>query len=311
MNWRPKPPGPTKAENFEWWAREIFERLSIRRLSALVVVTGQTGTGKSTLAIRFAERIAEIVREAFLRQPWEYLLNGPPGVFSCGIPTGRFDMRSQVVYTARELISQWTVRQWYEPIVYDESVTGAFSRQHNSVEAKAVVEAAFRMRIKRVPVFLCIPNINALDRQLRLFSVDTWARCNQDPKGRAVIRVRPDRENFKLDSKLHLYPHPERPVVAWKAFDDDDPRWKGYEEQKIEALNRWGQEMILLLEEDRAKKLGLKRTRDAEEGDQETDDQIADLLLAGESNRPIMEKLHVNPRRIKRVRARLQEEGQL
>ncbi len=311
MNWRPKPPGPTPKDNFEWWAGEFFERLSVRKLSVLLVVTGKTGSGKSTLAIRFAERMSELVRAAFRAHPWEDLRNEAPGVQSCAIPSGTFDFRSQVVYTARALISQWTARRWYEPVIYDESVTGAFSRQHNSVEAKAVVEAAFRMRIKRVPVFLCIPNINALDKQLRLFSVDTWARCQENPKGKAVIRIRPDKENFKLDSKLHLYPDLERPIVTWKAFEDDDPRWRAYEAIKIEELDRWGAEKIRELDAERNRRLGIRDSGGEEEGDQETDDQIADMLLAGESNRPIMEELHVNPRRIKRVRKKLQAEGQL
>lgn len=130
---------------------------------ATVAISGDTGMGKSELAISIALALSE-----FTGQP--------------------FSVERNVVYTREQLDEAIRSLPRYSPIIVDEAVNVLFSRddQKNSRIIK-VLEAC---RSRNLAMFFCMPDFSAMDAKARKSRIRFWIEIRKVGEGLEFIRRR-------------------------------------------------------------------------------------------------------------------------
>lgn len=205
---------PTPEDSWNYLQLLLALRIH-RKWHNVVVVSGESGVGKSTLALRAARDVQAATRllpelspEVFARVcdrrvPPEDLL--PDLVKSLDWTEAfkdaqerpdAFDPTKQVAYDARDMLALYESRSFGDAVVSDEAIEGGYNRQWQSVENIELVKAVNKVRAKGITVFYLIPHLEDLDPEFRERSCRFWVYCDAERPGRAVAHERPSKIRY-------------------------------------------------------------------------------------------------------------------
>lgn len=273
-------------ENWDFWLR-LFNQRTDDDEPNVIVVTGPTGCGKSTFAIRMAQRLMAM-------RP--------------GLPPFNFQ---HMTYGALDLLRSWdrikdegkgTV------IVADEGIKGGMGRQSQTAENVELLSAINFVRILGATVLYLIPDIHDLDAGWRDRAVKFWAAARERPKGSVVMHMRPDNPVSywrRPPNSLGLYQHAtledgtdigEYSPLRWDPVGGKE--WEDYEVNKKKRVHELLKESIAKLEGGPAKE---------EKANRESEDARR-LLSAGVSQRLIAQTFHHDVGWVRRQKYTLTEE---
>ncbi|KKK64315.1 hypothetical protein LCGC14_2985450, partial [marine sediment metagenome] len=114
-------------------------------------ITGRKGSGKSSFAIQVARRYAE-----------RYF----------GEKT--FDINKYIAYNNEEVIEKIHTLPMYSPLIGDEAVRFAWSREWNKADNKELAKLSTQIRTKRLIFFMNIPKLAWIDSVYREGMLDFW-----------------------------------------------------------------------------------------------------------------------------------------
>ncbi len=171
-----------------------------RKFDGVVVVTGDEGVGKSTLALRIAQGL-----------------------------NPAFPM-SDLCYTASEVLGAYQRARRGQPFVYDEGVRGLLAGETFSPEQVALVKALTLVRSSGAVLLICIPSIHMLSKQIRARRATLWVHVSS--RGRGTVFVRDHRLKFKDKGDLNMTGWATCPKVTWKPYSVLSRLWRDYEVKK-------------------------------------------------------------------------------
>lgn len=196
----------------EYWAKRIANRIR-NQWDALVIITGPRGTGKSTLAIKLAIRVSEL-----LGKTW--------------------DVQTGLGYSALDVLSFY--RKATETgerglaMVYDEGVRGLMSSETLDREQVALVRAINLVRESGCVLILCIPDMMTLAKSVRSRLATLWLAVRA--RGVARVNEREARLWYKPESTFGFTVSPTCPHLTWDKFRSRDAVWKAYRVKKKASL---------------------------------------------------------------------------
>ena len=136
-------------KNSEDWKKEergvqvflgiLHDRIWFQNKNVIQVFVGETGSGKSYTALRFAE----------LLDP-------------------EFDINEQLVYTAKEFIKALDHVKKGQVVIFDEAGVGVPAREWQSIQNKVFSYVLQTFRYKNLIVFLTTPSMKFIDSQVRV-----------------------------------------------------------------------------------------------------------------------------------------------
>jgi len=185
---------PTLALSF--WCKWLVERTR-NNFDAVVVITGDEGQGKSTIALRMALECAKLQKLS-----WE--------------PT-------EVCYSAIDLIHAYQKAKKGRPIWFDEGVRGTMAGEQMLPEQRAIVKALALVRESGAILFALYPSIWMASKQIRARRTCLWIHVVHRGLGRVHERDR--RLNYLPTDALGLTISPRAPHVAWTKFADNSKAW--------------------------------------------------------------------------------------
>lgn len=197
---------PTAA--LDLWCRWLVDRTQ-RRFDGVVLLTGDEGQGKSSLALRMALRCAELAHVT-----WS---------------------PSQVCFGAIDLLREYQTAKRSQPVWYDEGVRDTMAGETFTPEQRAVVKALALVREKGAILFALYPSIWMAAKQIRARRACLWIHVVHRGLGRVHERDR--RLNYLPTDALGLTISPRAPHVAWEPFAPNSKVWKAYLATKSEKLN--------------------------------------------------------------------------
>ena len=127
---------------------------AVKKFDGVVVITGDEGVGKSTLALRLAQGL-----------------------------NSAFSM-ADLCYTASEVLGAYRRARRGQPFVYDEGVRGLLAGETFSPEQIALVKAFTLVRSSGAILFICIPSIHMLSKQVRARRATLWIHVTGRGRGR-------------------------------------------------------------------------------------------------------------------------------
>lgn len=191
-----------------FWAEWLVQRTK-DKYDAVVVITGDEGTGKSTLALRLALLCSDLGEVAW--RP------------------------SEVTFSAVDLVRAYRTVVRGKPVWYDEGVRGTMAGEQMTPEQRSIVKALALVREKGAILFALYPSIWLAAKQIRARRACLWIHVVRRGLGRVHERDR--RLNYLPTDALGLAISPRAPHVAWDAFPEDDPAWVEYLATKTAKLN--------------------------------------------------------------------------
>lgn len=186
-----------------FWANWLVERVR-HHFDAVVLITGDEGTGKSTLALRMLLECARLQK-----------MNWSP---------------TEVCYSALDIVQAYRrvteakVKGW--PVWYDEGVRGTMAGEQMLPEQRALVKALALVRESGAILFALYPSIWLAAKQIRARRACLWIHVVHRGLGRVHERDR--RLNYMPTDALGLAISPRAPHVAWDAFSTSASVWKVY-----------------------------------------------------------------------------------
>ena len=229
----PSPRIPASEEIWDHWVGVLSQRIAARWHN-VVVITGEPGCGKSTLALR----LARAVDRGF----------GP----------------AQVAYSAPDMLGLYRKLGHGQVAVYDEAILGLLSNDFQTPEARELVKAVNIVRAKGITVLLCIPDIHRLLAAWREEAVKFWIHCESDPRGVGWMHQRPSTVRYERRASIGLYKDPEWNPLRWSSLESTE-FWAEYERLKLERIDRFMEESMDRLspgdrrERDRSRRRGALR----------------------------------------------------
>ena len=203
-NPRPSPRVLTPKEVWDHWVVDVWKRRIEHDYDNVIVITGDPGCGKSSLAIQIARAMDR-----------------------------RFDL-SSLAYRASELLDAIDRMKRGQCIVFDEAILGLLGREFATEEARAIVKTLNVTRFLGLNTIVCIPNIWDLDAALRGRRTDFWLTCSYDPRGSAVVHERARSVRYEYDRSLGLYRDEAWSPIRWSPLP---PKLKeAYLNQKNEKV---------------------------------------------------------------------------
>ena len=144
-------------------------------------VTGRKGSGKSSLSIQIARRYVE-----------RYF----------GEKT--FDLKKYIAYNNEDIMEKIHTLPKYSPLIGDEAVRFAWSREWNKSENKELAKLATQIRTKKLIFFMNIPKLAWIDSVYREGMLDIWiwvhATFTETGKESHAILFEPDDNQGEGDS---------------------------------------------------------------------------------------------------------------
>jgi hypothetical protein len=198
----------------EFWAKDLVERTR-HHWDAVVAVTGDEGTGKSTLAMRLAIRSAELAGSTWSPR--------------------------EACYSALDLLGAYRAarkemgRRKGKPVVADDAIRDLMAGDQMNPEQKAVVKALTLVRETGAILFICAPSIWLIPKQLRARRITLWLHVVR--RGLARVHERDRRLNYLPTDALGLAISPRAPHVAWKPYLENSTVWQEYLTSKEERLD--------------------------------------------------------------------------
>lgn len=194
----------------DFWCMWLVDRIR-HNFDAVVVITGDEGTGKSTLAIRMALACAKL-----MKLPWS---------------------PKDLCYSAVDLIRAYQTAEKGTPILYDEGVRGTQAGEQMLPEQRAIIKALALVREKKAILFALYPSIWLAAKQVRARRTCLWIHVVRRGLGRVHERDR--RLNYLPTDALGLAISPRAPHVAWSAFAENSKTWRDYLKSKSERLDEF------------------------------------------------------------------------
>lgn len=184
--------------------REYLTFRARAEFDSVVLITGSEGKGKSTLGLRLSEG------------------------------TGWSD--KTLCYTAEDLISAYETIRRAEPVFWDEAILGLLSTETFNTEQKAVIKALSLVRAKGATLYLCVPDIWLMAKQIRSRRATLWFHIKE--RGRAEVYERDQRLRFKPTAALRMTRYKLCPTVTWKPYPKRDSFWRSYYRNKMLRMNQ-------------------------------------------------------------------------
>ena len=205
---------------FEHWAVVIAARVRAKK-DALILITGPTGEGKSTLAMRLALRVSEL-----LGTRWE-----PP---------------SGLAYTAGELLTFYKnaaeAHEVGRACIVDEGAQALFSGDINNPDVKSLIKAVNLVRVAGCVVFLCVPDLMSIAKSMRVRLAHLWMAVRT--RGLARCHLRDRSVKYKPETNFGFSVSTKAPHIAWTPFPEDDEPWISYMRRKDENLLSYLREAV-------------------------------------------------------------------
>lgn len=200
----------TPEEILSHWVGLWRDRIS-QQWHNVIAITGEAGSGKSTLALRLAQDM----------EP-------------------EFDPRTQVAYSALDMVRLYKTLGKNRVAIYDEAVLGLMSRDYASPDAKELLKVVNIVRAKGVTVLLNIPHLMRLDAGWRDENVRYWIHCSSDPRGIALVHERDPRlrYNRRPPPTLGLYKEPRFNPLTWKSLEGTT-FWNTYQSAKLARIQEF------------------------------------------------------------------------
>lgn len=199
-------------EGLEYWAAQIAHRVKADK-DALVLVTGPTGEGKSTLAMRLSLRVAKMLGTSWSPE-------------------------AGLAYSAAELLSFYKRAtesgERGQIAIVDEGAQALFSGDINNPDAKALIKAINLVRVSGCVVFLCVPDMMSIAKAMRVRLAHVWLAVRF--RGLARCHVRERSVHYKPETTFGFSVSTKAPHVTWEAFPPEDPMWQAYLARKRENL---------------------------------------------------------------------------
>lgn len=193
----------TPDEGLGYWTRTLRARC-FDALDAVVVIDGDRGFGKSTLALRMARRI---------------------------VP--RWGIAS-LCYTPQALVRAYRTHVRGDVILFDEGVRGFLSTDTFDPEQKALIRTLALVREKGIVLIVCAPSIWLIAKQVRTNLAWLWVHVQK--RGLALAHVRSSALRYTPDATLGLFRSVEAPWITWDKFREDDRLLLSYQAEKERQL---------------------------------------------------------------------------
>ena len=127
----------------------IFVKRQQEDYDNFIAITGYEGRGKSTLALRLANKTASLNNTSF-------------------------KVKENIVFNDKELNNALDTLQKESVIQVDEAISMLYKRDWNSSINKTLIKRFAKIRKNRFTIFFLIPSFNDIDYQLRNHRVFMW-----------------------------------------------------------------------------------------------------------------------------------------
>lgn len=229
------------SEGFRYWVEYLKFRRS-KGYDAVVLVTGDEGTGKSTLTMRLSEA---------LEPSWD---------------------PSALCYDPKEVLQAYRIaatrpKDYLSVIDYDEGVRGLLAGDTFTGPQRMIVQALMLVREIGAVLVICAPDIWRVAKAVRGRRATLWIHVTE--RGEALVHERETRIRYKRDDTLGLTVSPRAPNLTWKPYPIDSAIWKRYSAIKGERLKDYLAEATVSLggnaDEDTAAVIRAERARQQRE----------------------------------------------
>lgn len=211
---RPAPMLP--AEGFDYWCERILAR-SMNHYDAVIIMTGETGSGKSTGVLRMAQKMD---------------------------PT--FTLEKRLCYSPAQIIAAYENIEVGQVVLFDEGVRGLLAGDQSTTEQKALVQALALVREKGAILFICAPNIWNVAKQIRQHRSSLWIHVMG--RGLALVHERDARLRYIPDQTLGFRRSEVCPYLEWRKYPETSRFWLAYLAVKHARLQEYLKETKELLE---------------------------------------------------------------
>lgn len=238
---QPAVPQVPPNEGFRYWVDYLKFRVS-KGYDAVVLVTGDEGTGKSTFTMRLSEA---------LERGWD---------------------PSSLCYDPKEVLQAYRVaasrpKGTLSVIVYDEGVRGLLAGDTFTAPQRTLVQALMLVREIGAVLIICAPDIWRVAKAVRGRRATLWIHVTD--RGEALVHERDVRIRYKRDDTLGLTVSPRAPNLTWKPYPPDTAIWKRYVAIKNDRLKSYLAEATVSLggdpDEDTAAVIRAERARQQRE----------------------------------------------
>lgn len=206
------------------WLAETCVDLVVDDWDSVIAITGKERVSKSTFALQFALRAADLVG-----RPWDF---------------------SRLCYSAREVLLQYRAAKPGDVIWLDEGARGLWAGDTFEPEQKALTKALTLVGETGAILVICVPDIWLLARKVRGRRARFWAHVETrgtrraPAPSRALLFERDDRLHFKPTAALGLAPSRRCPTITYDPFPLDDPVYQEYRRTKKRKLADFYDETI-------------------------------------------------------------------
>lgn len=188
-------------------ARLIADRTK-KDYDAMILATGPTGSGKSTLVMRIAEAVA-----AHLKRP-------------------EWDPSEHVLYTPSDVyrfyLKALQTGQHGEIGIYDEGARGLLSLDTMSPQTRRLVRMLQMVRKIRCVLFVCVPSMMAISKSFRVRLAHMWVAVER--RGMARVHLRDNTIQYSNETTFGFSVWSECPNVKWSPYPPNSRVWRHYKE---------------------------------------------------------------------------------
>ncbi len=227
-------------EGFGYWCAMLRYRVE-QHYDALVMDTGSVGSGKSSLALEIARAIDP--------GHWTVPKDVPPATYRLPF----------LCYSPQALLRAYMTVKPGEVVVFDEGVRGLLAGDQMSATQKALIQAMALVREKGAILLVCAPRVWLIAKQIRQGRATLWIQVLR--RGLALVHIRDERMRYVPDNDLPYERSAHAPYLTWTKFDENDPLWIAYLEEKHRQLDEFLTDTVDMLDVRHEKDTGHDRRR--------------------------------------------------